>query len=57
VVLLLSATGAAAEIAVLRMAYTIRHENREEIGELTRLYISTDRASFVEHPHRRSRPI
>lgn len=48
VVLLLPAFASAAEIAVLRNGYTIRHENREEIGELTRLYLSTDRASFVD---------
>jgi soluble lytic murein transglycosylase-like protein len=47
-VLLLSAFASAAEIAVLRNGYTIRHENREEIGELTRLYLSTDRSSFVD---------
>lgn len=47
-VLLLSATGAAADLAILRNGYTIRHETREEIGELTRLYISADRSSFVD---------
>ena len=50
VVLLLSAFASAAEIAVLRNGYTIRHENREEIGELTRLYLSADRSSFVDIP-------
>jgi hypothetical protein len=50
VVLLLSATGAAAEIAVLRNGYNIRHETRQEIGELTRLYISADRTSFIDIP-------
>ncbi len=48
--LLLSATGAAAEIAVLRNGYNIRHETRQEIGELTRLYISADQTSFVDIP-------
>jgi len=46
--LLFAATASAADIAVLRNGYTIRHENREEIGELTRLYISADRTSFVD---------
>jgi Transglycosylase SLT domain len=50
VVLLLSAFATAAEIAVLRNGYTIRHLNREEIGELTRLYLSVDRSSFVDIP-------
>jgi len=49
-VLLLSAFATAAEIAVLRNGYTIRHLNREEIGELTRLYLSADRSSFVDIP-------
>jgi len=47
-VLLLSASGAAADLAVLRNGYTIRHETRQEIGELTRLYISADKTSFVD---------
>ena len=50
VVLLLSAFASAAEIAVLRNGYAIRHLNREEIGELTRLYLSADRSSFVDIP-------
>ena len=50
VLLALSVTCAAAEIAVLHNGYTIRHENREEIGELTRLYLSADRVSFVDVP-------
>jgi len=45
---LLVATASAAEVAVLKNGYTIRHENREELGELTRLYISADRSSFVD---------
>lgn len=48
ILLLLGATASAADIAVLRNGYTIRHENREEIGELTRLYLSADRSSFVD---------
>jgi len=48
ILLLFAATASAADIAVLRNGYTIRHENREEIGELTRLYISADRTSFVD---------
>ena len=48
ILLLLSALATAAEVAVLRNGYTIRHETRQEIGDLTRLYLSTDRASFVD---------
>ncbi len=40
----------ATDVAILRNGYTIRHENRQEIGELTRLYLSVDRASFVDVP-------
>src|SRR5260221_9383963 len=47
-VLLSAPSASAADIAVLRNGYAIRHENREEIGELTRLYISADRTSFVD---------
>jgi len=49
-VLALSATSAAADLAVLRNGYTIRHETRVQLGDLTRLYISADRASFVDVP-------
>ena len=48
--LALAATAPAAEVAVLRNGYTIRHEVREEVGTLTRLYLSTDRSSFVDIP-------
>ena len=47
---ILSATATAADLAVLRNGYTIRHETREEIGTLTRLYISADKSSFVDVP-------
>src|SRR5260221_7450230 len=47
-VLLSAPSASAADIAVLRNGYAIRHENREEIGELTRLYISADRTSSVD---------
>ncbi len=50
VISLLSATSVAADIAVLRNGFTIRHESREQIGESTRLYTSADKASFVDIP-------
>ncbi len=50
ILLLLAGTAMGAEVAVLRNGYTIRHENRQEIGELTRLYLSVDRTSFVDIP-------
>lgn len=40
----------AAEVAVLKNGFTIQHERRESVGELTRLYISADGASYVDVP-------
>ena len=48
--LLLSATCAASDLAVLRNGFTIRHESRMQVGETTRLFTSKDRASFVDVP-------
>ena len=38
------------EVAVLTNGFTIQHNRREVVGELTRLYISADGASFVDVP-------
>ena len=40
----------AAEVAVLRNGFTIQHERREVVGDVTRLYMSADGASFVDIP-------
>ena len=40
----------AAEVAVLRNGFSIRHERREIVGDTTRLYITADGASFVDVP-------
>ena len=40
----------AAEVAVLRNGFSIQHERREVIGEVTRLYVSADGSSFVDVP-------
>jgi hypothetical protein len=40
----------AAETAVLRNGYEIRHEHRKVIGTITRLYTSGDESSFVDVP-------
>src|SRR5579864_578195 len=40
----------AAEVAVLRNGFSIRHERREVVGDVTRLYVSADRSSFVDVP-------
>jgi soluble lytic murein transglycosylase-like protein len=41
---------AAADTAVLRNGFSIRHERRQVIGTITRLYTSADNSSFVDIP-------
>jgi len=41
---------AAADSAVLRNGFAIRHERRQVIGTITRLYTSADNSSFVDIP-------
>src|SRR5215471_7925133 len=40
----------AAEVAVLRNGFTIKHERREIVGDLTRLYVTADGSSFIDVP-------
>lgn len=40
----------ASEVAVLKNGFTITHERREIVGEVTRLYVNSDGASFVDVP-------
>ncbi|MFZ0298646.1 MAG: lytic transglycosylase domain-containing protein [Candidatus Sulfotelmatobacter sp.] len=40
----------AADAAVLRNGFSIRHERRQVIGTITRLYIDSDNSSFVDVP-------
>jgi hypothetical protein len=40
----------AGEVAVLRNGFSIRHERREVVGDLTRLYVTADGSSFVDVP-------
>lgn len=40
----------AAEVAVLRNGFSIRHERRDVVGDVTRLYVSADGSSFVDVP-------
>jgi hypothetical protein len=40
----------AGEMAVLRNGFSIRHERREVIGDLTRLYVTADGSSYVDVP-------
>jgi Transglycosylase SLT domain len=40
----------AGEMAVLRNGFSIRHERREVIGNITRLYVNADGSSYVDVP-------
>jgi hypothetical protein len=43
-------TAAAADLAVLRNGNTIRHERREVVGAVTRLYLSDSASGYIEIP-------
>lgn len=40
----------AGEVAVLKNGFSIRHERREVVGDVTRLYVNSDGSSFVDVP-------
>ncbi len=40
----------AADLAVLRNGFTIRHDHRQVVGDCTRLFISSDDSSFTDIP-------
>jgi len=40
----------AGEVAVLRNGFSIRHERRQVVGDVTRLYVTADGSSFVDVP-------
>ena len=40
----------ASDLAVLRNGFSIRHERREVMGAVTRLYVGSDRSSYVDIP-------
>jgi transglycosylase-like protein with SLT domain len=47
---LFTANALAADSAVLRNGFSIRHDHRQIIGTITRLYIGGDQSSFVDIP-------
>lgn len=49
-ILLAVTFASAAQVAVLRNGFTIRHQSRESIGTITRLYTSADKSSYVDIP-------
>lgn len=40
----------AADVAILRNGFSIRHERREVVGSVTRLYLGADREGYVDVP-------
>jgi len=50
IVALLSYPASAAELALLRNGFSIRHEHRLVIGDNTRLFVDGDNASFADVP-------
>lgn len=50
VILGLSLPTFAADLAILKNGFTIRHEHRQVIGGMTRLYFSADESSFTDVP-------
>ena len=40
----------ATEVAVLKNGFAIRHERRETMGDVTRLFVNADGSSFVDIP-------
>ena len=40
----------AGEVAVLRNGFSIKHERREIVGDITRLYVNADGSSFIDVP-------
>ena len=54
VLLLLALPAFAADLAILRNGFSIRHERRETLGAMTRLYLSTGKAAMSTLPPTRS---
>jgi soluble lytic murein transglycosylase-like protein len=49
-ILMLATTSFAADLAVLRNGFSIPHERREQIGNITRLYLSSDGTNYADVP-------
>ena len=47
-VLLAALPALGADLAILRNGFSIRHERRETVGSMTRLYLETDKGSYVD---------
>jgi len=49
-IILLARSATAAELAILRNGFSIRHEHRRVVGATTRLYFAADDSSFTDVP-------
>ena len=49
-VLMLAIPASAADLAILHNGFSIRHERREIVGSVTRLYLTSDGSGFVDIP-------
>ena len=50
VLILCALSCVASEVAVLKNGFAIKHERKEVLGSITRLYVSADGSSFVDVP-------
>jgi soluble lytic murein transglycosylase-like protein len=50
ILLALTASAFASDIAFLRNGFSIRHERHQELGTITRLYLSADDSSYADVP-------
>src|SRR5438128_1627013 len=46
--LLFAAPAFAADLAILRNGFSVRHERREHLGKVTRLYLAAGNSSYVD---------
>jgi soluble lytic murein transglycosylase-like protein len=49
-VILFASPATAADLAILRNGFSIRHDHRQVIGNTTRLFLSADDSSFIDEP-------
>ena len=47
---ILAVSASATDVATLRNGFTIRHESRAPLGEVTRLFLTQDGSSFIDVP-------
>ena len=50
VIISAAAPALASDLAVLRNGFSIRHERRQQVGNITRLYLSADGANYTDLP-------